>query len=172
MARDGSVRIKSPDSQSSGPSLLRHCKQFGLLLGFPFLYIFDIQNHLNHDLTFRKFSMMRLGTIIMSHTVWASGVFHPRMKLTGWGYHFHSQKCCFEFARLLSPQWALVVIGKRIFRRWKSDKNVTKLQLLHINGWILYDFYFWWAFIWKECKEYSAKCVLLLLSLAKLKGRT
>ena len=33
-------------------------------------------------------------------------------------------------------------------------------------------FYFWWALIWKECQEYSAKCVLLLLSLMKLKGRT
>ena len=45
-------------------------------------------------------------------------------------------------------------------------------KALHINGWILYDFYFWWALIWKECQEYSAKCVLLLLSLMKLKGRT
>ena len=53
LVRDRSVRIKSPDSQRSEPSLLRHSKQFGLLLGFPFLYIFDIQNHLNHDLTLR-----------------------------------------------------------------------------------------------------------------------
>ena len=37
---------------------------------------------------------------------------------------------------------------------------------------MLYDFYFWWVLIWKECQEYSAKCVLLLLSLIKLKGRT
>ena len=43
---------------------------------------------------------------------------------------------------------------------------------MHINDWMLYDFYFWWVLIWKECQEYSAKCVLLLLSLIKLKGRT
>ena len=56
--------------------------------------------------------------------------------------------------------------GEQVTKMWQKNRSE------HINGWILYDFYFWWALIWKECQEYSAKCVLLLLSLMKLKGRT